>query len=98
MYADEALTDEVDLTIDLDTDDLMLTPLDPEFHHLIADPQLSAELAALRQPRPEPTSALLDGSALARRDRRIAQRALGNTVRVLRAHTVSPVTTDGEAA
>ncbi|MBP2330614.1 hypothetical protein JOF56_010999 [Kibdelosporangium banguiense] len=96
MYADEALTDEADLTVDLDTDDLMLTSLDPEFHHLISDPTLSAELAALRQPRPEPTTALLDGSARARRDRRVARRAMGNAVRVL--HTESSVTTDGEAA
>jgi hypothetical protein len=35
---------------------------------------------------PRPTSALLDGSALARRERREAQRQLGATVRVLRAH------------
>ncbi|WP_433267272.1 hypothetical protein ACQPZF_01005 [Actinosynnema sp. CS-041913] len=64
----------------------VLTALDAEFHHLISHPKLSAELAELRRPQPVTTTAVLDGSARARRDRRIAQRALGSAVRVLRVH------------
>ncbi|MGO1055553.1 hypothetical protein [Crossiella sp. CA198] len=54
------------------------------------------DLAA--EPSPEPTTALLDGSALAQRERRTVQRRLGATVRVLRVH--GPVTgrTEAEAA
>ncbi|MBV8932725.1 MAG: hypothetical protein JO285_09290 [Kutzneria sp.] len=67
---------------------------------------LIAELDATssRVSGPVPTSALADGSARARRDRRIAQRRLG-AVRVLRLHSplfplpVSPaVTSTGKAA
>jgi len=75
-----------------------LTALDAEFHHLISHPKLSAEFAQLREPRPEATASLLDGTARERRDRRIAQRALGNAVRGLRVHhDITPVTS-GEAA
>jgi hypothetical protein len=78
-----------------------LTALDAEFHHIISHPKLSAEFAKLREPRPEASASLLDGSARARRDRRIAQRALGNAVRVLRVHVdlpVTPVQAGNEAA
>jgi hypothetical protein len=78
-----------------------LTALDAEFHYLISHPRLSAEFAKMREQGPAASASLLDGSARARRDRRIAQRALGNTVRVLRVHfdasTTAPVST-GEAA
>jgi hypothetical protein len=47
---------------------------------------------------PRPTSALLDGSALARRERREAQRLLGATVRVLRVHGRPSVPIGTEAA
>jgi hypothetical protein len=50
------------------------------------------------QPGPRPTSALLDGSALARRERRQEQRRLGATVRVLRVHGPLSVPTGTEAA
>jgi hypothetical protein len=79
----------------------MLTALDAEFHHLISHPKLSAEFAQVHEPRPVATMSLLDGSARARRDRRIAQRALGNTVRVLNVHSDVPaisVQTGTEAA
>ncbi|SMC99117.1 hypothetical protein [Kibdelosporangium aridum] len=80
MYADDdVLLDEYNADFLADVDfgqDTALTPLDPEFHHLVSNPRLSAELAQLREPGPEPTTALLDGSARARRDRRIAERAL----------------------
>ncbi|QUQ70585.1 hypothetical protein [Kutzneria sp. CA-103260] len=74
-----------------------LTTLDAEFHHLISHPKLSAEFAQLHEPQPVKTTALLDGSARARRDRRIANRALDNTVRVLNVHHEPPAVT-GEAA
>jgi hypothetical protein len=63
-----------------------LTALDAEFHYLISHPKLSAEFAKMREQGPAASASLLDGSARARRDRRIAQRAMGNTVRVLRVH------------
>ncbi|NUT91245.1 MAG: hypothetical protein HOY78_04370 [Saccharothrix sp.] len=91
-------TDEDIATIDASG---VLTALDAEFHHLISHPTLSAELAELRRPLPVRTTAMLDGSARARRDRRIAQRALGNAVRVLRVHaepTGAPVQAGNEAA
>jgi hypothetical protein len=95
MYADDAFTNEYDAgyaaAVDLDLADGMLTPLDPEYHHLISDPRLSAELAELRQPCPEPTTALLDGSARARRDRRIAQRAVGAVPPALRVPMDQPI-------
>jgi hypothetical protein len=69
-----------------------LTALDAEFHHLISHPTLSAEFAKMRERGPAASASLLDGSARARRDRRIAQRALGNTVRVLRVHVDLPTT------
>jgi hypothetical protein len=78
-----------------------LTALDAEFHHLISHPKLSAEFAQLHEPRPEATTSLLDGTARARRDRRIAQRALGNAVRVLNVHsdiTATAATTSRKAA
>ncbi|EWM14619.1 hypothetical protein [Kutzneria sp. 744] len=78
-----------------------LTALDAEFHYLISHPRLSAEFAKMREQGPTASASLLDGSARARRDRRIAQRALGSTVRVLRVHfdaiATAPVST-GEAA
>ncbi len=70
-----------------------LTALDAEFHHIISHPTLSAEFAQLHEPRPDASASLLDGSARARRNRRIAQRALGNAVRVLRVHADLPTTT-----
>jgi hypothetical protein len=78
-----------------------LTILDLEFHYLISHPKLSAEFAKLREASPAASASLLDGSARARRDRRIAQRALGNAVRVLRVHgdlAVTPVQAGNEAA
>jgi hypothetical protein len=68
-----------------------LTALDAEFHHLISHPKLSAEFAQLHEPQPMATTSLLDGSARKRRDRRIAQRAMGNAVRVLNVHSDVPV-------
>jgi hypothetical protein len=47
---------------------------------------------------PRPTSALLDGTALARRERREAQRVLGATLRVLRVHGSLAVPSETEAA
>ncbi|WP_309110268.1 hypothetical protein [Saccharothrix sp.] len=80
----------------------VLTTLDAEFHHLISHPKLAAELAEIRQAQPVRTTALLDGSARAARDLRIAQRALGTTVRVLAVHngftTGAPVQAGTEAA
>ncbi|MFC0439413.1 hypothetical protein [Kutzneria buriramensis] len=74
-----------------------LTTLDAEYHYLISHPKLSSEFAQLREPRPEPTTSLLDGSARARRDRRIAQRTLGNAVRVLSVHSDLTTTTTTQA-
>ncbi|MFC0540646.1 hypothetical protein [Kutzneria chonburiensis] len=80
--------------VDLDQANLLLTPLDPEFAHLISRPRLSAQLAVVRQPGPEPTTALLDGSARAARDARVARRAeqAANNVRALRPACAVPVT------
>ncbi|MFB9906293.1 hypothetical protein [Allokutzneria oryzae] len=49
-------------------------------------------------PPPAPTTALLDDSAAERRERRIMQRRLGATVRVLRVHRTAPVPAGTEAA
>jgi hypothetical protein len=87
--------------VDLDQANLMLTPLDPEFAYLISRPRLSAKLAEVRQPGPEPTTALLDGSARAVRDARIARRAeqAAGNVRQLRPTTDLPVAeAEAEAA
>jgi hypothetical protein len=53
---------------------------------------------SLTSDAPRLTSALLDGTALARRLRREAQRQLGGTVRVLRVHGFKSVQTGTEAA
>lgn len=47
---------------------------------------------------PQPTSALADGTAFERRERREAQRMLGATVRVLRVYGPLSVPTGTEAA
>jgi hypothetical protein len=47
---------------------------------------------------PQPTSALADGTAFERRERREAQRLLGATVRVLRVYGPLSVSTGTEAA
>jgi hypothetical protein len=97
--ADEVTT--VDHGVDLDQANLMLTPLDPEFAHLISHPRLSAQLAAVRQAGPEPTTALLDGSAREIRDARIARRAqqAQDNVRPLRPAAARLVAdTEAEAA
>lgn len=47
--------------------------------------EVDEELAEL----PPATSALLDGTARKRRDRRVVERVLGGRVRVLRVHNVS---------
>ncbi|ALG05773.1 hypothetical protein [Kibdelosporangium phytohabitans] len=79
MYTDdESLMLDLAGLGDLDLYGVSLTPLDPEFHHVISDPRLAAEFAALREPRAEPTTAYVDGSARARRDARIARRAHGS--------------------
>jgi hypothetical protein len=59
---------------------------------------LLAEASAEWREAPRPTSALLDGTALARRERRETQRLLGATVRVLRTHGPLSVPTGTEAA
>ncbi|WP_309116747.1 hypothetical protein [Saccharothrix sp.] len=56
--------------------------------------QVADELAEL----PPATSALLDGSARTRRDRRVVERQLGGTVRVLRVHGLSSGSVGTEAA
>ncbi|MEU7528965.1 hypothetical protein AB0A74_24765 [Saccharothrix sp. NPDC042600] len=77
----------------------VLTALDAEFHHLISHPSLSAELAEIRRAQPVRTTALLDGSARAARDLRIAERTRENAARVLAMHhTVTSVRAVGEAA
>jgi hypothetical protein len=45
-----------------------------ELAHVLSTPALAAELARVRTPRPQPTTALADGSARRRRDERIAER------------------------
>lgn len=45
-----------------------------ELAHVLSTPTLAAELAQVRRPRPEPTTALADGSARRRRDERVAAR------------------------
>ena len=50
-------------------------PLDPEFQYFVVRERLSAQLTQVRQGVPVPTSALRDGTARARRDRRVAARA-----------------------
>jgi hypothetical protein len=59
---------------------------------------LIAELAEELADLPPATSALLDGSARRQRDRRVVQRTLGGTVRVLRVHGQVPTATGTEAA
>jgi hypothetical protein len=59
---------------------------------------LLTELRADRHQAPHPTTALLDGTALQRRERREAQRLLGATVRVLRVHGPLAVPAGTEAA
>jgi hypothetical protein len=54
--------------------------------------------ATAEESAPRPTSALLDGTALQRRERREAQRLLDATVRVLRVHGPLSVPTGTEAA
>ncbi|MCO1582017.1 hypothetical protein M8C13_40340 [Crossiella sp. SN42] len=51
---------------------------------------LLAEVTSDLAEHPEPTTAVQDGTARAKRDRRIVQRQLGATVRVLRVY--QPVT------
>jgi hypothetical protein len=86
--------------VDLDQANLMLTPLDPEFAHLISHPRLSAQLAQIRQPGPEATTALKDGTARAIRDARIARRAQQNenNVRTLHPAGHPVVNTEAQAA
>ncbi|CAM4024017.1 hypothetical protein KIPE111705_36870 [Kibdelosporangium persicum] len=76
MYADDDVLPEESAELFEQERVDVLTPLDPEFHYVISDPRLSAELAGLRESCVEPTTAFRDGSARERRDRRIAQRAL----------------------
>lgn len=52
-----------------------LSLADHELAHVLASPALAAELAEVRRPRAEPTTALTDGSARRIRDARIANRA-----------------------
>ncbi|TWP51522.1 hypothetical protein FKR81_15080 [Lentzea tibetensis] len=52
----------------------------------------------LAEEAPRPTSALLDGSALAQRERREAKRLLSSTVRVLRVRSITSAPTGTEAA
>lgn len=70
----------------------VLSPFDPEFQYIIVRPRLSAKFAEVRMPRPEPTAALIDGSARARRDRRAAAR--GNT----QLTSATPQATDASTA
>jgi hypothetical protein len=58
---------------------------------------LIAEAAAEAEPAPEPTSALLDGSAAERRHRRIERRALTAAVRSLPVRTSAPEYTEDVA-
>jgi hypothetical protein len=94
VYPDHAVD------VDLDQANLLLTPLDPEFAHLISRPRLSAQLAQIRQPGPEATTALRDGSARAIRDARIARRAqhAENNVRTLHPAGQPVVDTQAQAA
>ncbi|MFC0436623.1 hypothetical protein [Kutzneria buriramensis] len=88
-------------SVDLDQANLMLTPLDPEFAYLISHPRLSAQLAAVRQLGPEPTTALVDGSARKARDARIARRqqqAAADNVHTLHPAFLPVVEVEAEAA
>lgn len=78
--------------IDFEQTTQVLSPYDPQFEYMIVRPRLSAKFAEVRQPRPVPTSALIDGSARARRDCRAAARGVVLPTPAERRCTLQPAT------